>query len=325
MSLPTNFFIGKGGGEEPLFAFTTHTFTNAGASGRYGPTQGNINGNYPGVISANTVVNGGIQAFTIPSSGNYEMVGFGACCYDGNSKGARIEAQREFSQGDVIKILVGQRGMQSPYNNSGHGGTFVYFNATDQYPILVAGGAGGASQGNNPNGNGSTSESWGQITEAGGFGRTGSSTGSYSQANLRPIGEGGADVDTSSNNYASGAGAGWLSNGQVNSSGCSYSGSVEGGFAPRNGGTGGHGQHSGTSTIYYGGFGGGGGLHGGCNSSSCGGGGGYSGGAAAEGCCDGQGGGGGSFTDSLCTNLLKTQVRSTVNGGNGWFRLTYLG
>jgi len=320
MSLPTNFFIGKGGGEEPLFAFTTHTFTNAGANYQTGPSQTMINNNYPAVISANTVVTSGIQAFTLPSTGTYEMVGYGAHCRDGLSRGARIEARRKFNQGDVIKILVGQQGNKSSYNNSGHGGTFVFFNATDQYPILVAGGAGGASQNNNPTGSGATSESWGQITEQGGKGRTGSSTGSYSQSSLGTVGHGG--VTGSDPNYRSGSGGGWLSNGSANSQGCTYSSSIQGGFAPRNGGQGGYGSNGG---VYYGGFGGGGGLSGACGSSANGGGGGYTGGAGANTCCDGQGGGGGSFTDSLCTNISKTQVRSTLNGGNGWFTLTYLG
>lgn len=314
-----------GGGESPLFPFTSHTFTNAGAQGREGPSQSQINSSYPTVIAQNTTQSGaGVQGFTIPSTGTYTMVGYGACCYDAQSKAARIQANRIFNQGDVIKIIVGQRGQQGQYNNSGHGGTWVFFNDDDVLPVLVAGGAGGASANNNPNGSVSTSESWGQTTELGNYGRTGSSTGAFSQSALRPTGEGGADVDVSTNNYASGAGAGWLSNGQVNSNGCSYSGSVQGGFAPRNGGRGGHGQYD--SIIKYGGFGGGGGLHGGCSSSANGGGGGYSGGSAAEGCCDGQGGGGGSFTDSACTSITKTQVRDTsTNSGFGFLTLTYVG
>ena len=316
--------FGRGGGEVPLFEFTSHLFTSAGAGGPFGPSQSQVNSSYPSIISSNvTVATQGHQTFTIPSTGNYRIEAYGAVCYDGNSKAAYIQATRKLDQGQTITIMVGQRGQQSQYNNSGHGGTFVFFNATDTYPIVVAGGAGGASQNNNPNGSGSTSDSWGQITEAGGYGRTASSTGANSQSQLRSVGEGGADVDTTSNNYASGAGGGWLSDGQYNSTGCTYSQYVRGGRAPRNNGEGGYGQFD--NTARYGGFGGGGGLHGGCSSSANGGGGGYSGGAAAEGCCDGQGGGGGSYTDSLCTNVSKTQIRDTgTNNGAGYCRLTYL-
>ena len=48
MSLPTNFFIGRGGGEPPLYDFTTHTFTNGTATGRYGPTLSDVRSQYSG-------------------------------------------------------------------------------------------------------------------------------------------------------------------------------------------------------------------------------------------------------------------------------------
>ena len=56
------------------------TFTNAGATGRYGPTQENINSSYNDTNLANsvTVNTQGIQEWIVPASGTYSIEAWGA-------------------------------------------------------------------------------------------------------------------------------------------------------------------------------------------------------------------------------------------------------
>ena len=58
----------------------TYTFSNAGATGREGPTQADINASYAGTnldgtVSINTQ---GIQEWTVPASGIYRIEAWGA-------------------------------------------------------------------------------------------------------------------------------------------------------------------------------------------------------------------------------------------------------
>ena len=58
-----------------LVSFETFTFTNAGATGREGPTQSQIDSNYSGTNLAGkvTINTRGIQEWTVPASGNYAI------------------------------------------------------------------------------------------------------------------------------------------------------------------------------------------------------------------------------------------------------------
>ena len=58
----------------------TYTFTNAGVTGRDGPTQAQIDTNYTGTNLANSVsINiRGIQEWTVPANGNYFLEVWGA-------------------------------------------------------------------------------------------------------------------------------------------------------------------------------------------------------------------------------------------------------
>ena len=64
----------------PLVSANTYTFTNAGAVGREGPTQAQIDSNYTGtnLASAVTINTQGIQEWTIPEDGNYSIEVLGA-------------------------------------------------------------------------------------------------------------------------------------------------------------------------------------------------------------------------------------------------------
>ena len=96
-------------------AQNTLTFTNAAATGRYGPTQAQVNTAYDGTIldDAVTINTQGIQEWTVPSTGTYTIEAWGAMGGVGiNSAaglGARMRSDFTLTQGTVLKILVGQK------------------------------------------------------------------------------------------------------------------------------------------------------------------------------------------------------------------------
>jgi hypothetical protein len=160
-STPASGTIGIGGYPEgtnnmrgktiALDTFTSHTFTNCGATGRLGPTLTQCKAVYPAWASDTSSFNmtsQGIQEWTVPSSGRYEIQAWGPDSRNrGGGYGAIIGGVFELQKGSVIKILVGQR--PSPYdgnNGSGAGGTFVVKSPynTNASILVIAGGAGGA-------------------------------------------------------------------------------------------------------------------------------------------------------------------------------------
>ena len=229
----------------------TYTFTNAGVTGRDGPTQAQIDTNYTGTNLENnvTINTRGIQEWTVPADGNYSIEVMGAQGGRGGTDspvvegglGAKIKGVFNLSQNEVLKIMVGQKGLGGgdAVGGGGGGGSFVVRGST---PLIVAGGGGGGSY---------------QPTFEGGI-------------DSRVGGDGRADLSTSTaagtTSNASG-GAGFLSNSTAGSS----SGSAK---SFTNGGTGATGK-----TNHDGGFGGGGG--GSTSYPAGGGGGGYQGGNAS--------------------------------------------
>ncbi|MFL2913750.1 MAG: glycine-rich protein, partial [Opitutales bacterium] len=229
----------------------TYTFTTAGSSGREGPTQAQIDSNYAGTNLANSIsINTrGIQEWTVPADGNYSLEVWGAQGGRGGvddsivegGLGARVKGIFNLSQNQVLKIIVGQKGLGGGdgVGGGGGGGSFIVVGST---PLIVAGGGGGGS--------------YNSTHEPGVDSRIG--------------GEGKAELSTSTaagtTSNASG-GAGFLSNSTAGSS----SGIAK---SFTNGGTGATGK-----TNHDGGFGGGGG--GSLSFPSGGGGGGYQGGNAS--------------------------------------------
>lgn len=251
-----------------LYGFANATFTPGGQTGPTGPslaqavnglTGTNVNSWKNNTSYFNT--SNGIQLWTVPATGTYRIEAWGAQGGDeGNAGrgglGARMRGDFSLTQGEIIRIIVGQKANMA--RNGGGGGTYVFRNATDSLPLIVAGGGGG----------------WGS---SGGSASAGSSATSGLQGSGGSYagGSNGNGGSTATNSGWGGAGAGWLTNGQ---DGGSYGGIA---YAPRNGGAGGN---IFTCSGGFGGFGGGGG--GGCNGG--GGGGGFSGGGTS-------GGGGGSY------------------------------
>jgi hypothetical protein len=264
-----------------LYDFTTHTFTNCGATGRDGPTLANCTSSYSDSWTDNTSYfnvpsDAGIQYWTVPETGTYTIEAWGASgARDDEGFGARMRGDFTLTSGEIIRILVGQSGGDTGSSqSSGGGGTFVIrtpYNNTAS--ILVIAGGGG-------NRNRTSSSINRSVTDAttSNDGRPGYQGGS-SQNNGGTNGSGGTVAG--SNNHAGGSGAGFSGDGEPsldNRGSCSPSSSV-GALAFTNGGTGGWGNmhnHGGACDApqRYGGFGGGasGGHYG------CGAGGGYSGG-----------------------------------------------
>lgn len=223
---------------------------------------------------------GEIQEFIVPENGDYLITAYGA--QGGGHEGglgAKIAGEFSLSEGDIIKILVGQQGLTGQYSSSdtnggGGGGSFAVLDgATDETGILVIAGGGGGSMANYSQNKHAVIGTTAQDGVIGGAGNTGSG-GSNG-------GEGGYAHDRG------GGAAGFISNAVPGGS------NVGTAYSYLNGGNGGSGGNGGD-----GGFGGGGGSdsngwHG------AGGGGGYSGGggASGRGDFDHVGGGGASYNN----------------------------
>ncbi len=232
---------------------------------------------------------GTTQTWTVPTTGNYMIEGYGASggattagggSYPG--RGAYIKGTFSLTAGQVLKILVGQKGGDGMNSSGGGGGSFVVNNSNNS-PFLVAGGGGGSRDGSDTrvsNADASTSTS-GRNTGCG----TGGSGGSGGTAGCGGNGAagGGGLTGNGSNGYSS----------------------TGGGLSLTNGGTGGS-VTCGSTNTGAGGYGGGGAGEW-CYYGSGGGGGGYSGGGGGD--SPSSGGGGGSYnggTDQTNTSGVRT-------------------
>lgn len=271
-----------------LYAFTSFTFTNAGATLQNGPTLSQCQTAYSGtpwLSSYFTVTTRGYQLWTVPATGTYSIISAGASCgnpTNGYGYGAIVGTTVSLSVGQQIQILVGQIGQLSSYS-AGGGGTFIAYGITPSggSPILVGGGGGGFLS----------------VTVAGASTQNASFTTSGNTSGNGVAGGTNGNGGSSPTNYGSG-GAGFYGNGTVSVNFSTKTPSLS--FV--NGGTGG------SDTIYggnYGSFGGGSFLN--YGQSGGGGGGGYSGGGGAY---NSYGGGGGSYP-SNATNI-------GYNLGNGF-------
>lgn len=279
-----------------LFGLTTYaqifTFTNAGATGNLGPTQAQVNTAYTGTpLAGQVTVTAGIQYWTVPYTGQYiiEVQGAKGGGINGGL-GASMIGEFSLTQGQVLKILVGQQGdgLSVGRNDySGGGGSFVATNTNTA--LIVAGGGGGA-------------QVSGQFTNATITTTANGASSGYSNGQPGSNGNGGTHI-----NQTTDGGAGFLTNGT--------SGNPN--PAPQsflNGGQGGCNTWS-TGCGAQGGFGGGGSSN--RNDATyfgSGGGGGYSGGAASYGNAGDPPAAGGGASFNSGTNQINT---AGVNSGHG--------
>ncbi len=269
----------------------TFTFTNCSATGKTGPTQSQVNSTY---TSGNSLYNGvtiitqGIQEWTVPETGTYTIESYGAQGggdYGGN--GAKIVGDFNLSQGDVLKILVGQVGEHNASNvrcnsSGGGGGTYVTkspYNNTSSI-LVIAGGGGGEGD--------AYTCSTEQLTGTGGSTGNDGLPGTVTTRHANIYGTDGNGGSYSSTTGAS-CGAGFIGN----SVAYSNSSWADEAYSFINGGEGANQDHS--SCGADGGFGGGG-----AGAYGAGGAGGYSGGGTGDyrSPCDASGGGGGGSYNS---------------------------
>jgi hypothetical protein len=97
--------------------FTTHTFTNAGSTGRFGPTLDMCKSEYsPDWVddpSSFNMTSQGVQLWTVPSTGTYQITAQGAQGMNDNSSTknvARMRGSFSLSAGTVLSLVVGQAG-----------------------------------------------------------------------------------------------------------------------------------------------------------------------------------------------------------------------
>ena len=181
----------------PLYDFNTHTFTNCGKDGRYGPTLSECrnayapdgesdsgpsswvnNGSFFAVRGAfdGERTHGGIQVWTVPVTGEYDIDVYGASGGAGTNdaskggRGARIKGRFTLTKGDLYWIIVGQMGTMAVNRYSGGGGGGGSFfvkvpnndnvaifntskaNITMSNLLIAAGGGGGSSYGGSSTG-----------------------------------------------------------------------------------------------------------------------------------------------------------------------------
>ena len=128
-----------------------YSFTTAGAAGANGPIQESVTAAYAGTTLAGqvTIRVRGIQEWTVPVTDTYTVTVAGASGgtvpLRAGGKGRVITAQIKLTQGQVLKILIGQEGGRAGFTSGwaggGGGGTFIVDSATAG-AILVVGGGG---------------------------------------------------------------------------------------------------------------------------------------------------------------------------------------
>jgi hypothetical protein len=282
-------------GSQALYAFTSHSFTTCGQTGRLGPTITQMRSAYTvaGNWDDTYLQQGafpGYQDWTVPVSGVYRFRAAGASGYQHPStsgtfgRGAIVEGEIALTKGEIITFAVGQQGNAptggGTFGGSG-GGTFVV-RKTGTQPLFVAGGGTGET-GNVANGRD------GSLTTLGGTSTNGQIAG----------GAAGFGGRSTSPNGNSAAGGGFFSRGENRTTFGFNSGTQFGGGAFNDGLTMGTNARAGG----YGGFGGGGQAD--SNQlGQAGGAGGYSGGGGARSTIAGHsGGGGGSFIVATAANV----------------------
>jgi hypothetical protein len=291
-----------------------YSFTTAGASGSNGPIQESITAAYLGTTLAGqvTIRTRGIQEWIVPVTDTYTITAAGASGgtvpLKAGGKGRVITSQIRLTQGQVLKILVGQEGGRAGFSagwaGGGGGGTYIVDSATAA-AILVVGGGGGSAQSSNSYSNsaGSTGLDASAYNVTSGVAGTSGGSGGTS---------GGGGVGNGS--WCGGGGGGLTGDGST-----SYT-YAYGGKSFTNGGVGGAHYVPSAVTNVLGGFGGGGGaIAMDYYETNGGGGGGYSGGgcgrnANTTGGIGGGGGGGNYYTGVYVSNSL--------NSGNGYATFT---
>ena len=305
------FGMGGPSGGSGLYDFTYASFEGNNGRSQNGP---NISQARSGLSGGETsswkndtnffTESGGRQFWTVPITGSYRIEAHGArggYTSRGGCYGARMRGDFDLTEGEQIRIVIGQQGQQGGHSQGGQGGgggggTYVTRSPHNSNGnILVVAGGGGSGAGNPWSNRSGDNASTSQCSNSGGGGGNACS------------GNGGGGSSTGS------AGAGFFGDATQTGS-CTPNSQRARSYT--NGSTGGRGARCWGGPDPWGGFGGGGGGGGLCS----GGGGGYSGGGAGEWSSQQRGGGGGSYNNG------SNQSNSRSNrGGNGQVTVEFLG
>lgn len=324
-----------------IFPFTSHTFTPCSITGPNGPALSDCRTTYSSQLWASDVSNfnviAGKQYWKVPTTATYRITIAGAAGANSNSfvggMGVTEQADINLTEGSVLILLVGQKGLYAPTTGTGGsggggGGSFLVESATSTL-LLAAGGGGGAGKSSNGQ-NASTgvngaSGLWGST--GGTLNAGGTAVMTYNQ--YYGGGGGGANTGTGAGGSGSGGlggggGAGYKGNGGAGAN--NYSNSAQ---SFSNGGVGSYHTTAsyGSLTQGAGGFGGGGNGASNLNNYNAGGGGGggYTGGGGGNGTAGGAalypgtgGGGGGSYISGA------NQSASATNNSDGFITIQNL-
>jgi len=145
--------------EQPAPQFSGHTFTSCGQTGKFGPSLSQCQSAYSGdeilENEFNFSISNGIQSWTVPESGTYvfEIAAPSLHQNYSNGRGSIITSTVKLNAGEVVKIVVGQRGVGSwPVTEGstlnigdglgGAGGSFVYTGTIGGSGLIGAAGGG---------------------------------------------------------------------------------------------------------------------------------------------------------------------------------------
>lgn len=303
---------GGGGG---LYDFTSFTFTApaAYADKYYAPSMSLYLASYDTVTNAwlldtafYNIVDAGIQEWTVPVTGTYNINAKGAKGADNSSynnvggEGADLSVDVQLEKGTVLKIVTGQRGSwtTSTEGGGGGGGSFVWTGDIGGNGLIIAaGGGGGADDGG-----------------GGGYSARSDLNPTYEATVTTNNGEDGA---TNGGSNAYGPGGGWLNDyyskslGGVNYNTYNTPGyTVTKGYRAGQYFEGGSWYSSDYANGSYGGFGGGG-----ANYDDGGAGGGFTGGSTSSGP---GGGAGGSYYAGLTVSGGYTSIHAANTSNFVW-------
>jgi hypothetical protein len=137
-----------------LYEFSSAQFNSGGAGGRNGPNISQARSGVGNPSWASTYLNmnvNGVMLWTVPRDGTYRIQTYGAVGGWSNNWGQRggygagNRGDFTFTQGQVLKLMVGQPGQNDFYDGSGGGGTGVA--TSDNSPLIISGGGGGGGPG----------------------------------------------------------------------------------------------------------------------------------------------------------------------------------
>ena len=169
MSLPTNFFIGRGsGGISEIYEWQDFSISYNSQNYTAGQTQDGINSDFdfggtstPMYQYSDSTVNSGVVAtgsrvyFVVPSTSTFRFVlsgsAGGASAVQYGGQGARMQADFDLTEGQYVGILLGLHMTDTGENDSaGGGGASLMFTTptwgsySGMTALMVAGGGGGA-------------------------------------------------------------------------------------------------------------------------------------------------------------------------------------